>query len=106
MAGFKDFLDADLEVFFDTEVFAEEHDVDGVVVPIIIDNDLLKERQSKMTDPDGYHTGDLLFHVKAEYFANNPKPGRILKLDQKSYRVADVLEDGGVYAITLAANLS
>lgn len=106
MPKLKDYIYNDLDVFFDADEFAEEHEIDGVRMPIIIDNDLLKEQQSKLTDPSGFIVADLLFHAKKSCFARRPEPGNLLMFDGKPRRIADVQEDGGVYTITLAVNLS
>lgn len=106
MSKFKDYLDADLDVFFNADEFAEKHEIDGIKIPIIIDNDLLREQQSKLTDPSGFIVADLLFHAKKSCFARRPEPGNLLMFDGKPRRIADVQEDGGVYTITLAVNLS
>lgn len=105
MPKLKEYLNDDLDVFFDADEFAEEHEIDGVMMPIIIDNDLLREQQSKMTDPSGYFVADLLFHVKASYFPRRPEPRSIINFDGKPRRIADVQGDGGVYTITLAVSL-
>ena len=104
--GFRDDLEADLETFFNEDEFASLHLVNGVEMAIILDNDLLKERQRKSNDPDGIYIGDLLFHAKKSIFGDRPVPGQIINLDGKIYRVADMQEDEMVYSITLAANES
>jgi len=106
MAGFKEQIEADLDVFFNTDEFAEEHEIDGVTMPVIIDNDMLKEQQRKMMDPSGFFLVDLVFHVKKSCFLRRPEAGNIMMFDKKPRRIADVQEDTGVYTITLAANLS
>jgi hypothetical protein len=95
-----------MDTFINSDEFATDHMVNGVKMSIIIDNDLIKERQAKLKDPEGIYIGDILFHVAKSVFGDKPVPGQIINLDGDPYRVADAQEDEGLYTITLAANES
>ena len=46
MGGFKDMVAADLStVFLDLETFGEKYNIEGKEIPILLDDDELKERQ-------------------------------------------------------------
>jgi hypothetical protein len=102
----RDSLESDIGTFINSDEFASDHTVNGVHMLIILDNDLLKERQRKSNDPDGIYIGDLLFHVAKSVFGEKPVPGEIINLDSKIYRVADAQEDEEMYSITLEGNMS
>lgn len=104
MATFKDYLASDNDIFFNTDEFGELHNINGNNMTIMIDNDLLKERQIKSAE--GTYTGNLLFSVRASEFGEKPAIEQIIKYDTKPMRVTDCQEDAGIYIITLEGNLS
>ena len=59
---------------------------------------------------DGIYLNHKLIYVSAEHYkkapgrSGMPKQGSVLTLDGKIYRVADAIDEGGVYSITLEAN--
>lgn len=54
MPRFKDYISSDLDMFFNLDEFAEEHNIDGKTMAVIIDNDMLQRR--KMSQADGTYT--------------------------------------------------
>ena len=53
---------------------------------------------------DGIYVNQKLIYVAASDFGAMPKQGSTLNLDGKIYRVADAVDEGGVYSITIEAN--
>ena len=53
---------------------------------------------------DGVYMNQKLIYVAASDFGPMPKQGSILNLDGKVYRVADAVDEYGVYSITIEAN--
>ena len=105
--GLRDDFDSDLDQMFDTEEFATVHQVDGSVMTVIVDEELVKERQAKKSsDPDGYYVGELLFMVKKSVFGERPAIGQLINFEGITQYVSDCQEDEGMYIITLGANLS
>jgi len=100
--GFKDQVNADLDVFLNLDEFGELHTVDGMQLSVVVDNDKLKERQAKAQY--GYE-GDLLFYVAKAFYGDLPAVGQIVRFDGEIYRVSDAQEDMGMYFITLVANM-
>ena len=46
MAGFKDMVERDLSaMFLDVDFFGETYRIEGIEIPIVMDNDELKVRQ-------------------------------------------------------------
>ncbi|MBQ9090934.1 MAG: hypothetical protein IJY52_01525 [Anaerotignum sp.] len=101
----KDILRDDLEdVFFDLDEFAETHTVNGKQMSIIIDGNELGERKAASGKHfDGAYSNTILMYVKAEEYGARPKVGSMIVLDDKHYKVADVVDEGGVYSIAMGA---
>jgi|SRR5690554_2299311 len=105
MPRLKDYFDPDLEIFFDLDEFAEVHTVNGESMPVIIDDDALKEAQANQAD--GVFRAEIAFMVKKEDFGSLPAVGQIVTFDsRRTLRVIDATEDTGVYTIILGANRS
>lgn len=98
--NFKDQLKMDLAVFINPTEFAEEVDIDGQKVNVIIDNDTLKEHQLKKGG-EGLVENGLLFHVKKSNMPFIPRPEQRLKFNESHCQIVDVQEDEGMYTITL-----
>ena len=108
MPTFKDYLNADMETFFNTGEFAEMHDIDGQEIPAVIDSDILKTRGNNQRDAqhEGVFRGELAVFVQSSYFPERPVIGQHMRLDGKLYLVEDCAEAQGVLEITLGANES
>lgn len=104
----KDIIRDDIEdVFFDLDEFAEMHSVNGKQMAILIDANELAERAKKERGGqhfDGAYRAGTLLYVKAKEYGPRPKIGSVVTLDQKTFRVTDAAEEGGVYSITLEAS--
>ena len=101
----KDYFKTDLSTFFNIDEFSEIHNISGKDIPIVIDNDLLKERQMK--NASGIYSGDVLFYVKKSDFGDAPAIGEPVKFDgDNTMRVTDFQEEEEIYIITLGRNMS
>lgn len=104
MASFRESLLSDLRnTFFNSNEFAELHNVDGQGLYIIIDEDLLKEMQIRQQQ-DGVYKSGIIFQVEKSAFGDKPAVGQRIKLDYKNYKVKDCNESEGMYTIILEAN--
>lgn len=86
--------------------FGEEHMVDGKRMTVIVDGLEVVERSKKQSEHgriDGIYEKQILLYVSRKEFGLLPIIGRQLKLDQNIYRIADAIDEGGVYSITLGA---
>ncbi|MGG1442097.1 hypothetical protein ABE354_08560 [Brevibacillus laterosporus] len=103
MSLFKEHLVSDAQsVFFNTEEFAELHNVDGNDIPIVIDSEELQHRKANSVNPeDGIHDAELLFYAEKVYFTSRPVVDKMLTLDGKKYRTVSVSEDISTYTIAL-----
>ena len=105
MKTFKEILQQDIKrTFLNVDEFGEMHDINGQEVMIVIDENELTEREKRLRRNEGeLHKKQLLFYIAAEDFGNLPAPGKVLKLDQKSYIITDAEDEGGIYSISLEA---
>ncbi len=102
---FKDSLNDDLDVFFNLEEFAEQHIVDGIEMPIIIDEDGLEELKNlRDADYDGIYKAVLLFYVKKSDIGGKPAIDALMDMDDKTYRVIGASGNDNVIKIILGWN--
>nr|WP_295681139.1 hypothetical protein [uncultured Lachnoclostridium sp.]DAD78554.1 MAG TPA: Gifsy-2 prophage ATP-binding sugar transporter-like barrel, 4 helix bundle.7A [Caudovirales sp. ctCiv1] len=101
--GLKESIESDLNaVFFNMDEFSEEHEVDGELMNIIIDDfERVKRNQKYNVDDDGQYLRKLLFFVKVSEFGTLPEVDSVLNLDGVEYIVIDASIEGSVYSITL-----
>lgn len=106
MSAFKDMVKEDISsVFLNDLEFADEHEVNGKTMRLIIDNNEQIEREKRLNQHmDGIYVKQLLVFLSAADFGKLPKHGALLILDGKDYRVTDAIDEMGVYSITLEAN--
>lgn len=105
MPKLRDYFFADTGVFLNLDEFAEMHNIDGHVVPAIIDSDILKIRsQHKSEQYDGIYRGEIVIYVKTTDLPFRPVYGQDMTLDGEDYLVKDSSEEMGVLVITLEAN--
>lgn len=100
--NFKEAAEEDMEVFFNPEEFADYHNIDGVDMLIVIDEDRLEElKNTKDTYINGIHEAKLLFHVKKSDFGGKPATNTVLDVDNRTYRVINSAEDSGIITLIL-----
>ena len=102
--SFKEQLQKDIEkVFFNADEFSEIHTIDGKEVRAIIDNLELIERQAgAKAYTDGIYTSQTLIYIpKVDYGARPPVGKKILLDGKKHYKIVEVVEENGVYSLTL-----
>ncbi len=107
MPGLKDYLDTDLDVFMSTNEFAEVHNIDGVDLPVIIDEDILKIRsEDKSEQYEGLYSSRIAIFVRVTDLPERPVFGQQIRIDGDLYTVIKCNEGMGIYEIELEANES
>ena len=103
---FKEIIADDIHrTFLNIEEFSDIHTVNGKEMPVQVDTNEQIEREKRMSqNVDGVYMNQKLIYVAASDFGSMPKQGSILNLDGKVYRVADAVDEYGVYSITIEAN--
>ena len=106
MRNFKEQLEKDFDsTFFSLNEFAENHLIDDVEMPVVIDNDMIINLfLGKSVDTDGIFTDDKVFFVQKKYLGYEPVAGQHMKFDAQMYPVKSVFEDIGGYTIVLSSN--
>lgn len=106
MITFKDIIAEDVHrTFLNIDEFSDMHTIDGKEMPVQVDTNEQIEREKRMSqNMDGVWLNQKLIYVAADDFGPLPKQGSILKFDGRTYRVADAVDEYGVYSITLEAN--
>lgn len=103
---FKEIIADDVHrTFLNLEEFSDLHTVNGKEMPVQLDTNEQIEREKRTgQNADGVYRNQKLIYVAASDFGAMPKQGSILNLDGKLYRVADAVDEYGVYSITIEAN--
>lgn len=106
MSAFKDIIARDVhQTFLNIDEFSDTHKVNGKEMPVQIDTNEQIEREKRMNqNADGIYMNQKLIYVAASDFGPMPKQGAVLNLDGKIYRVADAVDEYGIYSITIEAN--
>ena len=102
--GFKDMVAADnLAVFLDVETFGEIYRVEGKEIPIVLDNDELKERQGGQDL--AVAESATLFYARAVDLPARRAPGENLNINGRECIVDDWKEDMGMATVALRENI-
>lgn len=106
MSGFKDIIASDIHnTFINTDEFSDMHTVNGARIPVQVDENEQIEREKRFNqNMDGLYTNQKLIYVAADEYGPLPKQGSLVTMDGRKYSVADAIDEGGVYSITLEAN--
>lgn len=105
MSIFKDMIAADVHsVFLNVEEFSDMHNLNGVDMPVQEDSNEQIEREKRYNQHmDGAYTNQKLIYVASADYGPMPKQSSMLVYDGKRYKVADAIEEDGIYSITLEA---
>ena len=104
MSGFKAMVDEDrLSVFLDTDFFGELYRIEGKEVPIVLDNDELKERQAGQDL--AIAESATLFYARVEDLPTRRAPGENLNVNGRECLVDDWQQDMGIATVTLRENI-
>ena len=106
MSTFKSIIANDIHsTFLNTEEFSDMHVVNGVEMPLQMDDIEQINREKRYKDNmDGIFVQQRLIYVAASDYGPLPKKDSLITLDGRKYRVADAIDEYGVYSITLEAN--
>lgn len=104
MSGFKAMVDEDrLSVFLDTDFFGEIYRIGGKEIPIVLDNDELKERQAGQDL--AIAESATLFYARVEDLPPRRAPGENLNVNGRECIVDDWQQDQGMATVTLRENI-
>ena len=101
----KEYIGKDLEVFINSDEFAENVVVNGQTVKVMIDNDRLSQKIVK--EYDGMVIGDILFFISKEEYekihhvSGKPKPNEAIVFDGKPCVIVSVTHNLGLMEFVL-----
>lgn len=102
--GFKDMVDRDrLGVFLDLNTFGEMYRVEGKQIPIVLDNDELKERQGGQDL--AVAESATLFYARVEDLPPRRPAGQCLNVNGRECIIDDWQQDMGIATIVLRENI-
>ena len=108
MSTFREQLETHLDVFFDAEEFAEQHELNGIMCSCIVQSPTARETFQQGMDYERYEgiSGrQVVVHVKKTELPEIPSEGMTITLDGAVMLVAACVEDMGSVSITLNQNL-
>ena len=104
MSGFKAMVDNDrLSVFLDTDFFGEVYRIEGKEIPIVLDNDELKERQAGQDL--AIAESATLFYARVEDLPPRRAAGENLNVNGRECIIDDWQQDQGIATVTLRQNI-
>lgn len=102
--GFKDMVANDnLAVFMDILTFGELYRVEGREIPIVLDNDELKERQGGQDL--AVAESSVLFYARTDDLPPRRPPGENLNINGRECMIDDWQEDMGIATVVLRQNI-
>ena len=106
MSIFKAIIHDDIHrTFLNLLEFSDIHNVNGKDMPVQMDSNEQIEREKRFNqNMDGLYLNQKLIYVAASDYGPLPKQGSLVTMDGRKYSVADAIDEGGVYSITLEAN--
>lgn len=104
MRSFKDFVNDDNKVFFNTDEFSEIHDIAGYKCNIIFTNENKTKADGRLND-NYINVENFSFLVKKEEICFKPMPDNLISFDYRSYLIVDVTENIDTFEIFLEANM-
>ena len=104
MSGFKSMVAADrAAAFLDLDFFGEWYRVEGKKIPIVLDNDELKERQGGQDL--AVAESATLFYARVEDLPPRRPAGQCLNVNGRECIVDDWKEDMGIATVVLRENI-
>lgn len=104
MSGFKDQVSEDrMYVFLNLDFFGEMFRIEGKEIPIVLDNDELKERQGGQDL--AVAESATLFYARVEDLPRQRAAGEALNVNGRECTIDDWQEDMGIATVTLRENI-
>ena len=107
---FKDFIMEDLDVFFNLDEMAEEHELEGETIAMVIVDSVVNSDRKGVNNQHLYASQEVYKKFKTLYIKSSdfhvPEVDSELELDGKLYYVEDAGEEQGVIRIVISANES
>lgn len=106
--SFKDDLMEDLDVFFDEDGFAEQHEINGESIWCILEGLTTKEQLTKIgrnaVDFEGINAITTILHCKASEIPEIPAKGNIITVNGEVFIVRECTNEAGLLTLTLGVD--
>lgn len=107
---FKDFVNEDLDVFFNLDEMAEEHELEGEKIPLIVLDNQSIDKQTGIAKDQSYASQEIFQQYKTIYAKTSdfyiPKVDSVIVLDGQKFYVEEAGEEQGIIRIVVSANES
>ena len=104
MSGFKAMVEGDLlSVFLNVDFFGEMYRIEGKEIPIVLDNDQLKERQAGQDL--AIAESATLFSARVDDLPPRRAAGENLNVNGRECLIDDWQQDQGMATVTLRQNI-
>lgn len=98
--NFRDFLQQDLNTFINPTEFGVPIKIEDETVLVVLDDEVMKERQLAKQIEGELHTEELLFYVRKIDLSFYPRPDNLVFFDNVRWQVVDIQEDEGMFTVT------
>lgn len=98
MSYFKDLVKNDRATFINIDEFGEEHDIDGVKLKIVLENEQVIEKD----DVQALSESAMILFAYTEDIGYRRMQGESLHIDGVTYTVQTWLEEMGITKVTLS----
>ncbi len=102
MSVFQNMVKQDMKVFFNSDEFGEEHNIDGKTIICIIDDQTNRDRKGGTEFAVAQST--LFLFARSEDLPPYKEPGEELRVDGVPYTIETWDEDMGVSSVSLFIN--
>lgn len=97
------------KTFLNLEEFTDEHEINGRMMPALIDSNELESREKLWRTSeyqDGVYTKMILVYVLASNYGRMPAVGSRVTVDGKPYACTNAINEDGIYSLELEATRS
>lgn len=98
MSFFKDLVAADRDIFINIDEFGDEHDIDGNVIKVVLEDEQIKE----IDDTEALSESAVVMFAKTEELGDRKMRGETLYIDDVGYTVLKWLDEMGVTRVVLS----
>ena len=98
MSLFKDLVAADRDIVLNLDDFAEEHDINGMTLKVVFENEAVKD----VDDAEVLSKSSVVLFAKTEELGERRMRGETLYIDDVGYTVDRWLDEMGVTKVTLS----
>ena len=100
---FRKAIDADIEIFMNLEEFGETHNVNGLLIPCILQKYTAEKSGNSSQNFEGLHGDFMTLHFRTILIDPLPHEGESIRIDENRYTVDNVEDMIGVTRLILSS---